>query len=332
MPIPEPTFACCFFEPVPHTDRRARDFGYKARRARDGKPSPARNERVRDLGHWIPGRRPVAQVGLTWAALCQGLTRFRQAECKSKAPGWMPVTLSRPHRCGDAVLSVSCLVLDIDDGTDPLVVSERWRDWPHIWHSSWSSSLAHPKARLVVPLAEPCPVEVFPRLWRHAQERTGGAGDEQAKDASRYFFLPAVGPAGDCRAEVVDTGGGHWYDPRPWESLPETPEEIALREAAQEAARLKEDMLRRREAGDVAALDRMRADLLKVDPGERAALGVALGGRVTGSKVKGVVCPGCGRPSVWWPLSPHGYPGAMCEHQGSCGFRVWLDELERGGR
>ena len=277
-------------------------------------------------GRWVPGWRPVARR-LSWEALGLALTTFRAAPSKAETPGWQPVTLREPHRCLANVVEVSCLVLDLDDGADP-----EWlcgaggplRHWPHVWHTTWSSTEAHPKARVVVPLEAPCPAELFPRLWQWGQALVGGAADEQAKDASRYFYLPARGPGGDCRAGVHDPGG--WLcDPRPWDKLPETPQEQATR-AAREAAATRP--VPRPVPGLEASFARVEASRrLNEDPAARAAHGVACGGRIQGDRVTGVLCPACGRPSVWWPLEPRGTPQGMCSHRGSCGWTGWLDGL-----
>ncbi len=289
----EPSFACSFFRP----------------------------HWLEDGQRWVPGMK-ATPARLTWRSLVAGLTRWREVPSKAECPGWMPVELSTPYRRKENVVSVSCLVLDIDSGLDIEAASARFSDWPHILHTSYSSTLDFHKARLVIPLEAPCPAMWFPRLWRWGQSRIGGMADEQSKDASRYFYLPAVGPGGHNET-IVNDAGSSFLDPRPWSRLPETPEEVQ----AKEAARKRDEYQRRREAGGVPE-GRARGDELKHDPGARLALGLALGGRQVGSKVKGVPCPSCGRPSVWWPLKPYGTPQGMCEHRGSCGWTGWLDTLE----
>lgn len=272
-----------------------------------------------EKGRWVPGVKPRA-ARLNWPKLSEGLTRFREAPEKAKAPGWQPVRLTAPYRSAANVEHVSCLVLDCDDGTDPETASKAWSDWPHIWHTTWSSTPEAPKVRIVVPLEVPCPVKWFPRLWRWAQERIGGVADEQAKDASRYYFLPTRGPAGDCRSGVHDPGG-YCLDPRPWETLPETPGERAAREAKTRASN------RPPPAPTTGDFSRARSRLLNEDAETRRALGVTLGGRAHDDRVNGVPCPSCGRRSVWWPLAPVGTPKAMCGHRNSCGWTGWLDTL-----
>ena len=305
-------FACAFFEPMRLKDRREKDLG---------PPFGVEDRRVGSGVRWGPGVKPTPAV-LSWGALVRGLTRFREVPSKAECPGWMPVRFSSPHRCAANVVEVSCLVLDIDDGSDIEAVSDAFARWPHIVHTSYSSRPDHHKGRLVLPLDSPCPAHLFPRLWEWGQRRLGGSVDEQTKDASRYFYLPALGPGGHNVAHVNDEPD-RLLDLRPYAELPETRQEVAARQAARRRAEYEE----RRQRGEIPA-GRARGDELKHDPGARAALGLALGGRVTGNRVKGVTCPACGRPSVWWPIEPHGTPQGMCDHRSSCGATFWLDVLE----
>lgn len=273
---------------------------------------------------WVPGVRPIRRE-MTWPALVSGLTRFRSAFEKARCPGWQPVRLTTPYRRKENVREVSCLVLDLDDGAEPEEAAARFAEWPHLWHTTWGSKPDAPKARLVIPLAAPCPARWFPRLWAWGQRRVGGAADEQSKDASRYFYLPAVGPAGDCRFGV-GTGAGP-LDLRPWEDLPETAEERAMR-LYQERERNRPPL-----APMPGREDRFRTRTLNHDPEARAALGLRLGGRLVsrdgGARyIEGVTCPRCGRRDVWWPLVPAPVPKAMCAHMRTCGWMDWLDRLE----
>jgi hypothetical protein len=71
--------------------------------------------------------------------------------------------------------------------------------------------------------------------------------------------------------------------------------------------------------------DREVARRLRTDPGTRARLGEARSGKLSSegsnASIKGVVCPSCGRPSVWWPIYPRCTAGnARCAHLNSCGW------------
>ena len=273
-------------------------------------------QRIRGNGgswRWVPGWEAQAHRP-TWRELCRSMTRFRRAAEKLRVWSWSPVVLEGTRRRNDAVQALSCVVLDLDDGQPLRDVSARFSSWPHIVHTTWSHTPTHPKGRLILPLEEPIPVKWWPRAWQWAQRQAGQTADEQAKDPSRLYFLPA-GPHGAEGMEAwVHDPGGYLLDLRPWEDLPITPQERPLPPM--------------RWRGGVGRTDRARAEALKVDPSERAALALALGGRVQGGYARGVRCPACGRPSAWWPIEPGQRAGWACSHARSCGAYGWLDELE----
>ena len=67
---------------------------------------------------------------------------------------------------------------------------------------------------------------------------------------------------------------------------------------------------------------------LKGDPGTRTRAAEALGGHVAGASCKGVPCPHCGRPSVWWPVVPDApSQTARCAHLNSCGWWGRIGDL-----
>lgn len=72
---------------------------------------------------------------------------------------------------------------------------------------------------------------------------------------------------------------------------------------------------------------------LKSDPGTRQRAAESLGGHVAGVSAKGVPCPQCGRPSVWWPLVPDApSQTARCSHLNSCGWWGRISNLIGGAQ
>jgi hypothetical protein len=59
---------------------------------------------------------------------------------------------------------------------------------------------------------------------------------------------------------------------------------------------------------------------LRTDPAARLRAGERLGGIVADASIRGIMCPACSRPSVWWPLSPSKVTSAMCHHRNTCGW------------
>jgi len=264
---------------------------------------------------WVPGWTPL-QLSLTWEGLCRSLTRFRAVTQKMRAPAWSPVRLRGFRRANADVVHVSCVVLDVDDGTPITEVAERMEAGVYITHTSWSHTTEHPKGRLVIPLEAPVPLEYWPLAWRHVQRMAGQAADEAAKDASRLYFLPAHLPGtGEHHSASVADDGGPMMDLRPFDRfLPPPP---------------RKPIPRAWRPSDLVGADREKRKRYNEDPSTRQALGLQLGGTLRTDRVVGVPCPECGDSSVWWPLSPSGTPHAMCNHRNSCGWHDWLDTLEQ---
>lgn len=232
------------------------------------------------------------------------------AEC-----GW-PEPAARVERGKARVQWVWGLGLDYDDGTTLEEMLAVWGGWAGVWHTTWKHREDAPRWRGVLPFDRPVHAGVWPQVFAWAQERAGGRLDPATKDCSRAWYAPAHGPYAPFRSRVV-------RGPRLV-----LPEGVTVYRAHIKPKRARPA---RRIVSSGTAAKRAAADRLKVDPAARARAGEWLGGRVGSTRVSGVRCPGCGRPSLWWPLEPHGPPKAMCSHRNSCGEMYWLDELLDGG-
>lgn len=221
-------------------------------------------------------------------------------EDKLQCPAWSPASYRQgcPARTARAVLAVSCLVLDYDYGSSLDEMQAPWRDWPHVLHTSWSHTDRSPKARVIVPLEVPISGEDWARAWRWAHARDSRI-DPACKDPSRIYFVPVDRPQFEARI---------WKEPIRFLR-------IDLPDPDPPPRRIPPDPYMR------------TADRLKEDPDLRTAHGLALGGRVVGDRIEGVLCPQCGRGSIWWPIAPIRNPRALCSHRRSCGWSGWLDTL-----
>jgi hypothetical protein len=255
---------------------------------------------------------------LDFPTLARSLTTFRRTSAgdKTELPAWSPVRyLPEAHRRGaEGVAEVTCLVLDYDDGTELDVALRPWQDWPTIWHSSWSHTPGHPKYRLTVPLEAPIPAAHWSRVWAWAVSRSAGKPDEKCKDPSRIYFLPAEPYPDAPRLAGVHDPGGRLLGIRP-EECPDTPRPPPPPPPP------------RVNAADAHKVRRLEAELLKVDPGARAAAAARIGATLRPVRAEVVTCPACSRRSVYWLLAPSSYAGAMCSHRNSCGWTGWLDQL-----
>jgi predicted RNA-binding Zn-ribbon protein involved in translation (DUF1610 family) len=66
---------------------------------------------------------------------------------------------------------------------------------------------------------------------------------------------------------------------------------------------------------------------------ERHGLAVSMGARIRGDRARDVLCPMCGKRSVWFYVSMtgHTFGGAACAHRNSCGWAGSLRALDNHG-
>lgn len=65
------------------------------------------------------------------------------------------------------------------------------------------------------------------------------------------------------------------------------------------------------------------------DPAERRARALELRATISpdGTSARGIRCPRCSRPSVWYAIVPERWYGAACAHRRSCGWSGALSDL-----
>ena len=285
-------------------------------------------------------------------------TRLGQAAvCPSRqerertVPLWSPVRYREgTTRASRNVKEVHWLVLDYDDGTSAAVARERWSGWVHIGHTSYSHmqgrppTKTHPEGRppapalrVVLPLREPVPADVWSEVMRGILGGLGQDADSKCIDPARMFYVPVVASEGAPFEHWVHMPAGGLDGP--WLCLADEAhaarQAIADREREREERR--EDARRRsRERDQVASRtdrDREVRRRLLEDPAARLALGEAMGGSVVertgGRMVIGVLCPHCSRPDVYWfgDVGGGGLRRARCNHRNSCGWEGHLWQL-----
>ena len=248
-------------------------------------------------------------------------TKVVRGACdKRDLPAWSPCLYQEgAQRKAAAVVHVSALVLDYDTGKPWRDASEVWAKWYHIIHSSWSHEDGHHKYRLILPLWEPVPGALWGRVFAWAKRRDPDI-DAACKDPSRLFFMPAV------RSDL-------W----PWFSHEHMPGVMLSLDAASlpdpsPPARFYEPKKPAPiylDEGGKRALMQLRSRL-KNERAAREGCADQVGARVKGEppRAEGIRCPQCERPNVWFWIQPGpSANGAYCDHEKSCGWTGWLDEL-----
>jgi hypothetical protein len=276
----------------------------------------------------MASREPAGR-DLTWGALRATLSKFRPLSggkdevCKPHCPLWSPASLTFPRRLNVNVSEVSALVLDYDDGLDVDGAVARWEGYEAMGYTTWSHSPDAPRCRVVLPLARPIPGVWWSLIYRQILDGQGIEADRKCLDASRAFYLPAVGVGGPHRATSHDGERLDLYDEA--NDLHKSAEIELVNEKARrsQAAR---DLARR--CANVEDRDKAAARLLDIDEQAREALahrvGAVLLRDASGATIaRRAPCPRCGRRELWWAI-PRGW--ARCNHDGkSCGFaaRLW---------
>ena len=245
---------------------------------------------------------------------------------KLACPCWSAVGWAEgvKRRKADDVAHVYALALDYDDGVGPIEAMDRWAGYERLVYTSWSHSVAKPKCRIVMPLAEPIPGAIWSGVYREIIKAEGGQIDRQVIDPSRIWFGFAVGHGGPHYARrragallsLVDLALA--VDERQQAEAARAEVERAERQAAAGRARAQAEALRDR--GDDAA-GRLRRRLYAIDEDLRQRVGEAAGGRVVdvggARRDRRGRCPAGGAQSVWWGVAKG---RARCDHVRSCGY------------
>lgn len=125
---------------------------------------------------------------------------------------WAPAHyVAATRRSSENVLSLSCLVMDYDDGTTVPEIGRAWAEYFHVLHTTWSHTAERHKVRLCLPLAQPVFAGVWDRVWGWAFERSGGRIDTAPKSPGSNFALPAL-PTRDWQ-HVGRVNNGALLDP-----------------------------------------------------------------------------------------------------------------------
>lgn len=294
---------------------------------------PLRIAHVREARDTAP-----VPVETTWPKLSQRLRRTppvrgdlvppgadagRLRNLKARLPAWIPAEFTPgAKRNASGVIALHLLVLDYDSGATVEDERQRWSRYEHLGHTSWSHTKTAPKFRLVLPLAHPVPVRWWGRVFEWVQRQA--PIDPQTRNPDRIYFLPALKSPASPWSTWANTGP--WLD-LDGPTLDPTAAELEQQRRADAVARLRD----RPPMGNPTREAERQARLLREDAPTREAFALARGGvirqRRDGRVALGLLCPGCGLPSVWMPIDVHKMSGARCNHANSCGWAGPLTEL-----
>ena len=162
------------------------------RTARDGRALPVSMSMADfDVLLTVPTEQPVrCALGASWPDAVKA--------AKFDLPAWSPAIYRdavETRRIAANVEAVSCFVLDLDSGEPFDRVVDLVAPYYAISHTTWSHLPAVPKARIILPLLTPCPVERWAEVWAAGDRWAQSAGvhmDQSCKDPCRLYYLPAT--------------------------------------------------------------------------------------------------------------------------------------------
>lgn len=178
----------------------------------DTNASGERVTALREAGAQARARGENPSVAMR--AKCEELKHYARKDAKKDLRLWSPTKYQDDcrERGTEGVTHVSCLVLDYDSGVRIPDARNVFSEYFHLFHTTWSHTEEHPKFRIVLPLAMPCPAANFEALWEWAHARAGGEFDSAPSGPASTYALPVVRSADAPR----DAGShaGKLLDPR----------------------------------------------------------------------------------------------------------------------
>lgn len=157
----------------------------------------------------------------SWLTLAAALQRHLIRREKDGA-GWGPYIYSTdpPIRKAANVAEVTCLVLDIETGEPLDSFREALEEYEWVAYSTHSHRADDPRFRIVLPLAQSVPAELWGRWWEGAVDAlAGGRVDTSCRDLARFFYLP-------CRLPLSENPDPAWAEHHEGRLL--DPDEIPL--------------------------------------------------------------------------------------------------------
>lgn len=143
------------------------------------------------------------ELGVIFARFVDGPCRrkARTGKCTETCPGV-------DHRIDENVESVTALGLDFDDAPrarlEQLIVQLRTRGTKHVWYTTWGSTEATPKIRVVIALDAEVPAAQFRGFWDAVVDdlQIRDIVDTKCRNPGRLFFTPQCPADGEPSAEA----------------------------------------------------------------------------------------------------------------------------------
>jgi hypothetical protein len=155
----------------------------------------------------LPETSVVEHWSFTTDELLSWLERKPTARWKGQhsTPGWSPAQYDPPERARDNIKAVYALVLDYDKNRPTFeAVAALWSPFYGLIYTTKSHDIDAHRLRVVLPLSRPVTPGEYDQLWLWATQlsaRSELTTDGQAKDASRFWYVPTPPDRGEWQAQ-----------------------------------------------------------------------------------------------------------------------------------
>ena len=146
---------------------------------------------VPTLTHWTSLRTTTGKrIAVPWSDVFAAM-RTPRPWSADLHPGWSAAAFDGDARSLDSVRVVFALVLDVDGSWSLDDSLGQLESYYGLVHTTKSHTPEVHRYRIILPLSRPVSRFEYAALWRRFDCEHPGRFDPQAKDASRFWFLPA---------------------------------------------------------------------------------------------------------------------------------------------
>ena len=236
---------------------------------------------------------------------------------KGSLPLWSP-TIFAGTRCGAHAVEISCLVFDLDDGTN-FAWHHAFQEYHYIAHTSYSNNAEIEKWRIVLPLEEPIPATDWKRAAKAAKElwdKLVGQGEPDSNaltDCARMYYRYALPDRADSALQRTKAHKGAGLLRLDYSHIPK--EVIKRRYQRWESKR----------AGAKTGME-----ALFHNPEYRMGIAQQLGASIQGNVARNITCPSCGEKEVYFSIDPdlmHAVRYPHCNRANKCSWWGFLGDL-----
>tara|TARA_S200002703_G_C3801324_1_gene247684 strand:+ start:4395 stop:5237 length:843 start_codon:yes stop_codon:yes gene_type:complete len=236
---------------------------------------------------------------------------------KGSLPLWSPTSFAG-NRSGAHAIEISCLVFDLDDGTD-YAFHTAFSQYHYIAHTSFSHTEEINKWRIVLPLEIPIPAADWKRAAKAGKElwdNLAGQGEPDSSalnDCARMYYRYAIPDRSDADLQGTKAHKGEGLLRLEYSHIPK--EEPKKRYKRWESKR----------AGSKSGME-----ALFHNPEYRRALAQQIGASIEGNVARNITCPACNKREVYYSIDPdlmHAVRYPHCNRANKCGWWGFLEAL-----